>query len=96
MKILLLIHGNVSGYYAASLMERGHEVVIQGGGAPLFNRPGDFAPVVKDYLECDGCLLLGNDPDLLEIADHFEDTGKPLWRQLADVPKSKSAPASPT
>jgi hypothetical protein len=33
-------------------------------------------------------LLLGNDPDLLEIADFFEETGKPVWRKLADVPRS--------
>ena len=88
MRILLLVHGNVSGNYAASLMGRGHEVVIHGGGAPLFERPGEFGPVVKEYLnECDGCLLVGRAPDLLEIADHFQETGKPLWRELADVPR---------
>jgi hypothetical protein len=90
MKILLLTYGDVGGYYAASLMERGHQCVMHGGGAPIFAKPGEFTDMVKEYLGCDACLLIGNDPELLEIADHFEDTGKPLWRDLAQVPRSDS------
>jgi hypothetical protein len=81
MKVVLLIHGDIGGWYASTLMERGHEVVIHGGGAI-------HGPLIKDYAEYDGCLLLGNDPDLLEIADYLETIGKPVWRHLADVPKS--------
>ncbi len=88
MKVLLLADANVSGYYTASLLERGHNVIAHGGGAPIFNNPSELVAVRKKYLsECDGCLLIGNDPELLEIAGYFEDTGKPLWYNLAEVPK---------
>ena len=79
MKVVLLIRDDVSSMYAATLMERGHEVAIHGGGAV-------HVPLMKMYSEYDGCLLLlGSDPDLLEIADHFEAMGKKVWRHLADV-----------
>lgn len=80
MKIAVLSHKEVAGYYAATLMERGHQVIISGGGAI-------HAPGLRPYLECDGCLLLSNEPDLVEIADHMEASGKIVWRQLPDVPK---------
>lgn len=79
MKIAILSHADVAGYYAATLMERGHEVAISGGGAI-------HAPGLKPYLECDGGLLLGDESDLLEIADYMEASGKKVWRQLGDVP----------
>ena len=82
MKIAVLTRKDVGGYYAASLMERGHEVMISGGGAL-------HAPGLKPYLECDGCLLLGTEDDLLEIANHMEASGKQVWRQLADIPSTK-------
>lgn len=53
MKIAVLTHKDVGGHYAAALMERGHKVIISGGGAI-------HAPGLKPYLSCDGCLLLGN------------------------------------
>ena len=81
MKIAVLCHQDVAGWYAATLMQRGHDVTISGGGA--IHPPG-----LKPYLECDGCLLLGNDPDLLEIADYMEASGKTVWRLLSDVPSS--------
>jgi hypothetical protein len=80
MKIAVLTHGNVGGWYAATLMQRGHMVTISGGGAI-------HAPGLKPYLDCDGCLLLGNEADLLEIADYMEATGRKVWRQLADIPQ---------
>jgi len=79
MKIAVLAHPDVSGWYAATLMERGHEVTIAGGGAI-------HAPGLKGYLECDGCLLLSDEPFMLEIADYMETFGKKIWRQLADIP----------
>ena len=82
MKILLLVSGDVSAYYAASLMQRGHQIIAHGGG-----------PLVKEYTECDGCLLVSDNPQMKEIADHFEDAGKPVWRSLADVPRGKMAHA---
>jgi hypothetical protein len=80
MKVVLLSRGDVGSWYAATLMERGHQVAIHGGGAI-------HGHLIKDYAEYDGCLLIGSDPDLLEIADHLETIGKPIWRNLADVPK---------
>ena len=71
--------GDATGFYAATLMERGHQVTISGGGAI-------HAHGLKPYLECDGCLLLGDEPDLVEIADYMEASGKKVWRQLAEVP----------
>jgi hypothetical protein len=65
-------------------MERGHEVTMHGGGAI-------HGSLIQRYAENDGCLLLGNDPDLLEIADHLDALGKKVWRHLADVPKSETA-----
>ena len=79
MKIAILSHKDVSGWYAAVLMERGHQIVISGGGAI-------HAPGLKPYLECDGCLLLGDDEDLREIADYMEASGKSVWRTLTDIP----------
>jgi len=60
-------------------MQRGHEITIGGGGAI-------HATGLKGYLECDGCLLLGNEPDLLEIADYMEMSGKKIWRELSEIP----------
>ncbi|HLH51255.1 MAG TPA: hypothetical protein VKV96_18090 [Roseiarcus sp.] len=79
MKIAILSHKDVAGWYAATLMERGYDVTISGGGAihPLGLKP---------YLECDSCLLLGDEPDLLEIADYMEMSGKKIWRELSDIP----------
>lgn len=79
MKIAILSHKDVAGRYAATLMERGHQVTISGGGAI-------HAPGLQPYLECDGCLLLGDDPDLVEIADYMEASGKRVWRHLREVP----------
>jgi hypothetical protein len=81
MKIAVLSHSDVAGYYAATLMERGHQVTISGGGAI-------HATGLKPYLKCDGCLLLSDEPDLLEIADYMEASGKKIWRQLAEVPSA--------
>jgi hypothetical protein len=84
MKIVVLTHKDVSSWYAATLMERGHEVTIFGGGAIH----GHLMKGLSDY---DGCLLLGDDPDLVEFAGLFEAMGKKVWRQLADIPASKAA-----
>jgi hypothetical protein len=79
MKIAVLCHKDVAGWYAATLMERGHQVTISGGGAI-------HAPGLKPYLDCDGCLLLGDETDLLEIANYMEASGKKVWHQLAEIP----------
>jgi hypothetical protein len=43
---------------------------------------------MQDYLKHDGCLLISDDPNSVEIADDFELTGKPVWRSLAEVPRA--------
>src|SRR5262245_61674619 len=78
MKILLLVSDDVSAYYSASLIQRGHQIITHGRGASL-----------KQYMECDACLLLSDDPQMIIIAGRFVDTGKPIWRHLADVPHVK-------
>jgi len=60
-------------------MERRHQVTITGGGA--FHALG-----LRPYLERDGCLLLGDEPDLVEIADCMEASGKTVWRQFSEIP----------
>jgi hypothetical protein len=80
MRIAILSHRDVSGLYAATLINRGHEVIISGGGAVHM---AGMAP----YLECDGCLLLGDEKDLIEIKDFMELAGRKVWWQLSDIPK---------
>jgi hypothetical protein len=87
MKILLLVSSDVSTYYSLSLMQRGHQIIAHDGGA--FENPAGFTPPTKAYMECDGCLLFSDDPQMIKIADHFADIGKPVWRNLADVPRAK-------
>jgi NADPH-dependent ferric siderophore reductase len=79
MKIAILSHAEVASYYAANLMQRGHEITLSGGGAI-------HAPGLAPYLECDGCLLLGDEPGLREIADYMEAAGKKVWRHLTEIP----------
>ena len=56
MKIAVLSHKDVGSWYEAKLLEMGHET-MSGGGAV-------HAPMLKGFLECDGCLLLGEEDDL--------------------------------
>src|SRR5262245_31811345 len=86
MKILLLVSSDVSTYYAASLMQRGHQIIAL--DSDIFENPA-FMPPTKEYRECDGCLLFSDNPQMIKIADHFADSGKPVWRSLADVPRAK-------
>ena len=87
MKILLLVSSDVRTYYSASLMQRGHHIIAHDGGA--FENPAGFTPPIKEYMECDGCLLFSDDPQMIKIADHFTEIGKPVWRSLSDVPRAK-------
>jgi len=81
VKIAILCREEVSAYYAAALSARGHEIVISGAGAI-------HAVELTPYLECDGCLLLSDDPRLVEIADYMATSGKKIWRQLPEVPSN--------
>lgn len=43
----------------------------------------DLAP----FLDCDGCLLLGQQRALVDIAVEMGRAGKCVWRDLAKIPK---------
>jgi hypothetical protein len=81
MKVLLLVSSDVRPYYSASLMQRGHQIIAHGDGA--------YENLTKEHLECDGCLLFSDDPQMVKIANHFAEIGKPVWRSLADVPRAR-------
>jgi hypothetical protein len=83
MKIVLLAPPNVEEYYTASLLVRGFKAVTIPAGVPVL----DFPKLMQEYLKHDGCLLISDDPNLVEIADQFVLIGKPVWRYLAEIPR---------
>ena len=82
MRVVILSHKGVASRYADTLAWRGHEAYTLVSGA--LN-----AAALKFYLDCDGCLLLGDEPDLLVIANHMKASGKKIWRELGDIPAAK-------
>jgi hypothetical protein len=82
MKVVPLAPPNVKEYYTASLLLRGFNAVTIPASVPNL----DFPKLMQDYLKHDGCLLISDDPNSVEIADNFELTGKPVWRSLAEGP----------
>src|SRR5262245_44793980 len=90
MKILLLVSDDVSAYYSASLIQRGHQIITHGRGVSRSENPAEWMPAIKHYMEYDGCLLVGDDPQIRGIADWFGNSGKPVWHHLADVPGVKT------
>jgi hypothetical protein len=84
MRIVLLAPPNVEEYYTASLFVRGFKAVTLQAGVPVLDLP----KLMQEYLKHDGCLLISDDPNLVEIADQFELIGKPVWRYLAEVPRA--------
>jgi hypothetical protein len=89
MKILLLVSDDVSAYYSAALMLRGHQIITHDRGVSRSENSADWTAAIKQYMERDGCLLLSDDPQMRGIADWFGNSGKPVWHQLADVPGLK-------
>ena len=89
MKILLLASHDVSAYYSAALMLRGHQIITHDRGVSRSENPADWMPAITQYRECDGCLLVSDDPQMRGIADWFGNSGKPVWHHLADVPGVK-------
>jgi hypothetical protein len=84
MKVVLLAPSNVEEYYAASLLVRGFKAVTIPADVPSL----DFPKLMQEYLKHDGCLLISDDPNSVEIADQFELIGKPVWHSLAEVPRA--------
>ena len=89
MKILLLVNDDVSAYYSAKLMLRGHQIITHDRRVSRSERPADWMPAITQYMECDGCLLVSDDPQMRGIANWFGNSGKPVWHHLADVPGIK-------
>ena len=89
MKILLLVSRDVSAYYSAALMQRGHQIITHDRGVSRSENPADWMPAINQYMECDGCLLVSDDPQMRGIADWFGNSSKPVWHHLADVPGVK-------
>jgi hypothetical protein len=86
MKIVLLAHPEVEDCYTASLLVRGLKAVTIPATVPVFA----FPKLMQEYLKHDGCLLISDDPNSVEIADQFELIGKPVCRYLAEVPRTAS------
>jgi hypothetical protein len=82
MKIAILSAADVSSWYAATLMERGHEITI----GPFGHAPTAVAGMIEDGIE--GVLILTDDDENLdEIAARFtKATGRPVWRNLSEIP----------
>jgi hypothetical protein len=83
MKVAILSAADVSGWYAATLMERGHKIVI----GPFGHVPTAVASMIEDGV--DGVLILTDDDENLEeIAARFtRATGRPIWRNLTEIPR---------
>jgi hypothetical protein len=85
MKIVILSHSDVASTIGAALWDRGHEVTWFGGGA-VHKRLLDS---LNDH---DGCLLLGEEPELAEFARQFRERGKMVWREWTDISPTKEWP----
>ena len=83
MKIAILSASDVSSMYAVTLMERGHQIMF----GPFGHVPGSVETMIKEGI--DGVLILtDNDDNLEEIAARFtRATGRPVWRNLTDIPR---------
>ena len=82
MKIAILSAADVSSSYWVTLEQRGHKVIAVDGHPPT---------AVKTMIEdgVDGILILSDGDDIHEeIASRFSRaTGRPIWRNLTDIPR---------
>jgi hypothetical protein len=83
MKISILSAADVSGWYGATLMERGHKVTW----GPYGHVPTSVASMIEEGI--DGVLILNDEDDNFEeIAARFtKETGRPVWRNLTEIPR---------
>jgi hypothetical protein len=72
MKIVLLAPPQAEGCYTASLLVRGFKAVTIPATVPVLV----FPKLMQEYLKHDGCLLISDDPNSVEIADQFELIGR--------------------
>jgi hypothetical protein len=89
MKVLLLASRDVSAYYSAKLMLRGHKIITHDRGVSRSENPADWMSAITQYMECDGYLLVSDDPQMKGLADWFGNSGKPVWHRYAAVPASR-------
>ena len=75
----------VADHACATLLDHGHQVMVFGGDAV-------HAGLLDAVNEHDGCLLLGDEPELGTSAQLFSDQGKTVWRDLAEIPPTKEWP----
>ncbi len=81
MKIAILSGADVAGWYTSTLMERGHEVTI----GPFGYVPEAVNSMIEDGIEG---VLADEDENLQEIAARFtRATGRPVWRELTEIPR---------
>lgn len=85
MKIAILSTADVAGMYGATLMERGHNVIF----GPFGHVTSAVRTMIQDSV--DGVLILTEDDENLEeIATLFtRETGRPVWRNLTEIPRKK-------
>lgn len=83
MKIAILSAADVSGWYGATLMERGHKITF----GPFGHVSTAVVSMIEDVIE--GVLILTDDDENLEeIAARFtKATGRPIWRNLTEIPR---------
>jgi hypothetical protein len=83
MKIAILSAADVSDWYGATLMERGHKIMY----GPFGHVPTAVDHMIKDGI--DGVLILtDDDANLEEIAAEFtKATSRPVWRNLTEIPR---------
>jgi hypothetical protein len=83
MKIAILSAADVSGWYGATLMGRGHTIMF----GPFGHVHTAVSSMIRDGI--DGVLILSDeDENLNEIAACFtRDTGRPVWRDLTEIPR---------
>ena len=83
MNIAILSAADVSSWYAATLMDRGHKITI----GPFGHVSTAVASMIEDGIE--GVLILPDDDENLEeIAARFtKTTGRPIWRNLTEIPR---------
>jgi len=76
MKVAVLSTAEVSSWYGATLMERGHEIIF----GPFGHVPTAVRSMIEDGV--DGVLILTDDDENSEeIAASFtRATGRPVWR----------------
>ena len=69
MRTAILSSSQVASKYAATLIRRGHQVIVADG---IVRAKSGLEP----FVECDGCLLLGTEAELLDIAAEMETSGQ--------------------